>query len=50
MNDTPSPQACSCVNCPGTRCTCGCQAQPQQPVCACGPQCQCGTACACPKS
>ena len=41
---------CTCTNCPGTSCTCGCQAK-AAPVeinysalaCQCGPDCRCSS-------
>lgn len=47
------PQApCTCKNCPGEGCACGCQTIPAQQAaastaCPCGPQCKCGPGCAC---
>jgi hypothetical protein len=43
---------CTCTNCPGQGCTCGCQSLPTQQtvpnaICACGPECKCGPGCAC---
>jgi hypothetical protein len=38
---------CTCQDCPGTGCTCGCQAPATSNGCACGTQCKCVTACAC---
>lgn len=42
--------ACSCTNCIGTGCTCGCQtvAAPASTGCQCG--CQQGKACGCEKA
>ena len=43
---------CTCKNCPGEGCACGCQTIPAQQAaastaCPCGPQCKCGPGCAC---
>jgi hypothetical protein len=41
--------ACTCVSCPGSSCTCGCQTTgtAQRSVCRCGEACACGPTCGC---
>jgi hypothetical protein len=38
---------CTCQNCQGPGCTCGCQVPAVNNGCACGAQCNCGPDCAC---
>jgi len=51
MNTPTTATVCRCVNCPGTNCRCGCQAEAAppaaaaaRPACACGPSCGCDAA------
>lgn len=58
MNDDQQPTRCTCANCTGASCRCGCQtratqvaAPPATPAaCACGSSCPFGAACTCPKA
>ncbi|HET7362316.1 MAG TPA: hypothetical protein VFJ70_01965 [Burkholderiales bacterium] len=51
MNNQAINDLCTCANCAGQDCQCGCQAAAQlsdaRPACNCGPACKCGTACRC---
>lgn len=46
MNER-NESTCTCRNCQGAGCACGCQAPTTSRDCACGPQCNCGSACNC---
>ncbi len=43
------PNTCTCVTCPGSTCTCGCQntGTDRRSGCQCGTACECGPACEC---
>lgn len=44
-----SSTVCTCQNCPGSTCQCGCQHQAtaSTTTCQCGDACACGETCAC---
>lgn len=47
MNDQTNDR-CSCTNCPGELCQCGCQTgMSAVPMAALPPHCACGPACGC---
>jgi hypothetical protein len=49
---TNNTNGCACESCPGTGCTCGCQAAKtdKRSGCQCGSHCGCGSTCTCKKS